>query len=366
MFACLSPNGPIVVAGDDAPTRLAVATIDGAAILERDGPARPWRLASRALPGHHLSSLLFEPTRGGLFAGAHTGGLYFSPDRGATWEPRRRGITIDQVFSLAGVATADGVTLYAGTEPVSLFESRDYGARWRELPAIHEVPGTDKWTFPAPPHVAHTKSLTIDARDPKTIYAAIEQGALLRTEDGGRSWREIDSYWKPDDFWYRDIHRVVPLKGDPDTLYMPTGMGLYRSADAGASWENLTDRNFRIGYPDHLIFAPDDDCVLFLAGAGTDPSVWRRTKTANGTVMRSDDGGRSWREASRGLPREGKVNFEAMSMASWPGGYALFLGSTDGQVFASEDGADTWSSIARGLGPVSKGRHYANLRSDAA
>ena len=48
-------------------------------------------------------------------------------------------------------------------------------------------------------------------------------------------------------------------------------------------------------------------------------------------------------------------------MAAWPGGFALFLGSTDGAVYCSEDGAESWTCIARGLAPVSKGRHYANL-----
>ena len=360
MIACLSPNGPIAMHGDAAPTTLAVATTGGAAILERDGAGRPWRIARRALPGHHLSSLLFEPSRGGLFAGAHSGGLYFSDDNGVTWAPRNRGISIEHVFSLASVATPSHVALYAGTEPVSLFRSLDYGESWHELPAIREVPGMDKWTFPAPPHVAHTKCLTIDARNPQAIYAAIEQGALLKTEDGGGTWREIDSYWRPDDFWYRDIHRVVQLNGDPDALYLPTGMGLYRSADAGATWEQLTDRDFRIGYPDHLIASPDDR-MLFMSGGGTDPSVWRTTKAARGTVMRSEDRGRTWATVDRGLPAEGRVNFEAMSMAAWPGGFALFLGSTDGAVYCSEDGAESWTSIARGLAPVSKGRHYANL-----
>jgi len=101
--------------------------------------------------------------------------------------------------------------------------------------------------------------------------------------------------------------------------------------------------------------------VLFMSGAGEDPSQWRKTKVAHGTVMRSSDRGRSWTVVDRGLPPEGKVNYEAMSLAAWPGGFALFLGSTDGAVYCSENGAESWTCIAQGLGAVSKGRHYANL-----
>ncbi|MEK7215123.1 MAG: hypothetical protein AAB289_05980 [Chloroflexota bacterium] len=48
-------------------------------------------------------------------------------------------------------------------------------------------------------------------------------------------------------------------------------------------------------------------------------------------------------------------------MNVWPGGFALFAGTTDGDVFASEDGGDTWSTIAAGLPAVSKTSHYQGL-----
>jgi hypothetical protein len=49
-------------------------------------------------------------------------------------------------------------------------------------------------------------------------------------------------------------------------------------------------------------------------------------------------------------------------MASWPGGYVLFAGNTDGEVFTSADGANSWTRIAGGLAPVSKGGHYRALQ----
>jgi photosystem II stability/assembly factor-like uncharacterized protein len=45
--------------------------------------------------------------------------------------------------------------------------------------------------------IAHTKMMAFDPRTPQRIYAAIEQGALLKTEDGGQSWRELADYSKP-------------------------------------------------------------------------------------------------------------------------------------------------------------------------
>lgn len=266
MLICLSPNGRNSYTGEERVTRMLVGTANGVSIVER--VAGGWRGADLKLPGLHVSSLLVEPVRGGIFAGMHFGkGLYFSPDGGATWEKRTQGLTIEDVYLLNSVATGGKVTLYAGTEPASLFRSDDYGMTWRELPTLKQVPGTDKWDFPAPPHVAHVKSLQIDPRDPRTIFAGVEQGGLFKSVDGGESWRELDDYSTPEDAVYKDIHRCVFRPSNPDEMYMSSGCGLYYSKDRGETWDHVTGRNFRIGYPDQLLFSPRDDRTMFLAGS---------------------------------------------------------------------------------------------------
>jgi photosystem II stability/assembly factor-like uncharacterized protein len=362
MTVCLSTNGPSIYASDGPPTKLLVATTHGINILERPRRGGEWTVRDRALDGKHVSALMIEPRNGAIFAGVHNGGLYFSADDGATWERRTNGLTIEHVYSLGYAAHPDGVTLYAGTEPVSLFRSRDNGHHWQELPAIAQVPGREHWTFPPPPHVAHTKGLTFDPRDPNVIYAAIEQGALLKSTDGGASWRELGSYYRPDDTWYKDVHRLICRPSNPDELFMATGIGLYRSLDAGETWERQTTIDFTIGYPDQIILSPLDDRVMFMSGAGRDPSTWRSSHHANGTVLRTRDGGVTWEDANRGLPQSSRANIEAMNVASYPGGYILFAGNTDGEVFATEDGGDNWVRIATGLKPVSKGGHFRNLQ----
>jgi photosystem II stability/assembly factor-like uncharacterized protein len=362
MTVCLSPNGTTVSRLEEAPARLVVATIEGVGVLEREHAGAPWECVARALPDTHVGSLAWDPERGGLFAGAHSGGLYYSADRGLTWERRTHGLGAEHVFCVATVKTQGGTAVYAGTEPVSLFRSFDDGRSWSELGAIRGVPGQDKWTFPPPPHTPHLKSICFDARDPRTFYACIEQGALLKTTDGGASWRELDSYYRDDDPWYRDIHRVVAMPSDPDELFMTSGMGLYHSRDAGERWEKLTDTGFRLAYPDHFVVSPDDENVLFMSGATEDPSRWRQSHRADGTVMMSVDRGRSWKPMDKGLPASGRPNIEAMCMAIWRGGWSLFAGTTDGEVYESTDGAASWHVVARGLAPVSKVGHYKFLQ----
>jgi photosystem II stability/assembly factor-like uncharacterized protein len=362
MTVCLSTNGVNVHRADSAPTRLLVATAGGVSVVQREAPGTAWRVVSTALRDLHPSALLAEPNGTGIFAGIHGGGLYYSADDGNTWQRRTNGLSIEHVFSLRAV---DGAIL-AGTEPVSLFRSVDRGLSWQELPAIHQVPNTDRWTFPGPPHIAHTKSMAIDPRNTDVMYVGVEQGALLHTTDGGKSWHEIESYYTPEDKWYRDIHQVVLRPSNPDEIYMNTGIGFYHSPDRGQTWEHRFGPDSRIGYPDQLVFSPLDDNVVFISGARRDPTTWRASGLADAIVLKSVDGGGSWRESGAGLPSPMRHNIEAMSVAGYPHGFTLFIGDTGGNVYCSEDQAESWSLIASDLAPISKGGHYRAFQSAAA
>ena len=364
MTVCLSPNGSTVFTLSSPPTELLVGTIEGIVRLRRDDHS--WRTAGTYLTGEHISSLLHEPVHDGLFAGVHGEGLYFSADQGYSWEPRMDGLSVKHVFSLGRTLRAGEIVLYAGTEPAHLFESTDYGSSWHELPALRDVPETERWDFPAPPHAGHVKCITTDPRDSQVLYVGIEQGALLKSTDAGQTWREQASCWRADDYFHKDVHRLMLGPSNPDQIYMTSGTGLYFSQDGGETWEQLTHREFRIGYPDQLLFAPHDDRVLFMSGATDHPGSWRKSHLADATILRSRDGGRSWERAGHGLPEPMRGNVEAMSMAVQGATFSLFAGTTDGSVYASYDGAESWSCIASDLAPVSKVGHYRALQVNAA
>jgi photosystem II stability/assembly factor-like uncharacterized protein len=340
-----------------AASRLLVGTMQGVAVIDLDRKTNHWTVGKIGLPGRHVSALLFEPLRGGVFAGTHGDGLFFSADRGETWSAASEGLTLRNVFSLQCVTRGRDVTLLAGTEPVMLFSSTDYGRTWRAHPAIGELPGREKWTFPAPPHAAHLKSIAFHPDEPDVLYGCIEQGALLKSTDGGDTWREITAYVSPDDRWYRDIHKVVPVASNPRRIFMSTGVGVYRSDDGADSWRKLTGIDFPIGYPDHLIVSPRDESTVFVSGASTSPNVWRETHAAKSVVMCTRDGGAQWAMASNGLPVGGRAAIEAMSVAVAGDRYDLFLANTDGEVYTSADEAASWRRIATGLAPVSKSVH---------
>jgi photosystem II stability/assembly factor-like uncharacterized protein len=361
MIVCLSPNGPMVHEGADAPSRLFVATMHGVARFDADRGTSQWRQVGTGLEQFHISALLFERAARRLYAATHSAGIFASDDLGETWNEASNGLTRKNVFSLAASITDGRSTLLAGTEPVMLFTSKDDGRSWQPHPAIEQMDGRDKWTFPAPPHEAHLKSITLDPVNADVCYACIEQGALLRSNDAGDTWTEISSYCRPDDRWYRDIHKIVPYGSDPRRLIMSTGSGVYRTADGGVRWEKLTGEDFEVVYPDHLIVSPLDDATVFVSGARSTPDVWRQTGFAGATVQRSRDAGRTWQQASNGLPVEERSAIEAMSVAAERDHYTLFVANTEGEVFLSDDEGEHWHRIASGLAPVAKCVHAKYL-----
>ncbi|MGH7089804.1 MAG: WD40/YVTN/BNR-like repeat-containing protein, partial [Stellaceae bacterium] len=287
------------------------------------------------------------------------GGVWVSDDgEGVAWRPVSNGLTRRNVYSLAA-RCGGGVTLFAGTEPAALYRSDDLGANWRELPALRAVPGTEKWTFPPPPHIAHVKCIPLYPRRRGMLYVCVEQGALLKTEDDGESWTELDGYVRPDDATYRDTHRLELHPAQDGVLFLTTGLGLNRSGDWGRSWETLTRRGERLGYPDFIAFDARNGQVALMTGAGAPPQSWlKEPHGANAAVLKSCDGGRSWRELENGLPRPIVGSIEALGRHDWATGSSFAFATAIGEVFESDDAGEHWTRIATGLAAVSKAGHF--------
>src|ERR1700745_2755013 len=128
-----------------------------------------------------------------VYCGTARDGLFRSRDSGRNWEPVGPGIDHLMVTAVdvGHTEQANGFgVVYAGTEPSAVFRSDNGGDSWVDLAGLRALPSADTWSVPPPPHRHHVRWIEADVSVADRVFVAIEAGALVRTFDGGRTWRD--------------------------------------------------------------------------------------------------------------------------------------------------------------------------------
>ena len=175
-----------------------------------------------------------------IYAGAteHVRGrgtLARSLDGGRSWtDISPAGGRDEEVWAVAAsLAIKDQV--FVGTSHARLFRSDDRGRSFRECAGFLKIPGRDRWSFPPPPHIPHVRSITFDPHSSLTMYVGVEEGGIYRSRDAGATFEPLN------DGLYADVHSIAIGSRDSRRLYATTGNGFYRSDNGGGSWRRVTD-----------------------------------------------------------------------------------------------------------------------------
>src|SRR5690606_23497377 len=215
--------------------------------------------------------------------------------------------------------------------------------------------------FPPPPHIAHVKQITWHPANLERLYLLVEQGALLVSEDDGKTWDENRAYADPSkDMFRHDNHRLL-FRENPREYLMCGGEGIHVTFDDGRTWRQVMSREDRIGYPDAMHVDPRNDSVVYVFGPRTGPGLWTKAGTSNPTVMRSRDFGETWQELRGGLPADLVGNIEASALHRHGSDITLFFGTASGEVWQSTDDGENWTRIAADLPPIAKNGHFRYL-----
>ena len=265
--------------------RVLVGTRKGGFVLTADGARKQWSVEGPLFAGWEVFHMKGSPADPDRIYAAPNGGGWFgqviqrSDDGGKTWNP------VGNEFKYAGEA---------GTH------------QWYD--------GTSHpWEFARVWHLEPARE------DPDTVYAGVEDAALFRSTDGGKTWRELaglrghgtGSSWQPRAgglclhtiLFPIEVHPaepetiyVVPIKSDSEHYPPDARLRVYRSRSGGDEWEALTDG------------LPQRDCYV--------------------NVLR-----------------------DAMAVDKLDA-CGVYFGTTGGQVYASPDAGDTWAPIVRDLPAV--------------
>ncbi|PZC48173.1 MAG: Uncharacterized protein C1O27_001058 [Chloroflexi bacterium] len=271
---------------------------------------------------------------GRLLASVRDNGVYVSTDDGETWRS-----VLDNVDAWT-VAVSPTGTLYAGIQK-GLYQSTSGGEEWEELTGLQDLPTFENWGFPLAPHVANVHSLAFSHKDSDTIYAGVEVGGVIASSDRGKTWRDLR------EGLHLDIHTLVSAPGNEDVLHAATGRGMFRSLDAGESWEAVNEGLESI-YMIPAMIHPKDPQVLFTAASQGRPRYWRREEGADATMYRSKNGGDSWEPIMGGLTD--RTHGLVMGFAADPDNDdTIYAGTSDGEVLVSRNLGDSWSTFTEGL-----------------
>ena len=381
--------------------RVLVGTRKGAFILTSDGTRKRWEISAPHFGGwelYHLKGAPADPNR--LYASQTSSWfgqvIQRSDDGGKTWHPpgtkpedlmgqdgmpngesnmfvydssqetgkpltthqhydgTQRPWEFKRVWHLEPSLT-DPDTVYAGVEDAALFRSIDGGRSWQELAGLRSAKG-HLWQPGAGGMCLHT--IMLDQLNPQRIFIAISAAGVFRTDDAGQTWRPVNKGLQsqyelpdPDAEVGHCVHRIAMHPTRPNVLFMQKHWDVMRSDDAGESWHEVSgDLPSDFGFP--IAVHAHEPNTVFVVPIKSDSEHYPPDGKLR--VYRSRTGGNEWEALTKGLPQQDcYVNIlrDAMAVDSLdPCG--LYVGTTGGQVYASADGGDSWAPIARDLPAV--------------
>jgi hypothetical protein len=196
--------------------------------------------------------------------------------------------------------------------------------------------------------------------DPDTVYAGVEDAAIFKSSDGAKTWTELPGLrthetaagWAPGAGGLC-LHTILIDPSNPDRMYGAiSSAGVFRTDDGGKSWQPA-NRGLRSNT------IPDQDaevghCVHRIAMHPSRPKTLYMQK--HWDVMRTDDGADSWREISGDLPTD--FGFVIDVHANEPDTVYVIPITSDSlhyvpdgklRVYRSRTGGNEWEALTNGL-----------------
>jgi len=298
----------------DAKKGLHVATLSGWYRFEYDGIQ--WRQLNRDLTYWTLTCMSVDPQNPEIiYAGTEHSGLFYTKNGGARW--LRAEPNVPKMMLYTALALNGGVLV--GTIPSAVYRQKNGG--WQELEGVRL--NSTAATFPPSPELqSRTRYLTCDPASPNRLYAGIEVGGLLLSDDSGEHWEPAN-----EGLTDADVHEILTSRKHAGTLLAACGEGVFRSLDRAAHWAEITPPSHNYG----LCVAEDGEGTLYLGSAKGRPNTWIRERGADAAIFRSRDLGVHWEVVV------GSLKGGVMHMCAAPDGQGVIAGTSDGALLAIDD-----------------------------
>lgn len=379
-----------------------VATRKGTFKVERrDGR---WRATLVGHAGTGVNYVARDPNTGRLWAllgHGHWGAkLSISDDHGATWRDNPTQVKFpdgaryigqdmfEDAASEFGVGFKTNVrkatlqklwvigfggngSIWIGTIPGGLFESRDNGASFELNRPLwnHESRGGDlfagdgsgetKW-FGTPASeggefAPGIHSIAVDPRNPGRVLIAVSTAGVIETRDGGATWRSrnkgmtMEHNPNPEAEWGHDSHLIELCQSAPEHVWQQNHVGVFYSDDGAQTWRKVSAPSSGVHFGFPVSVDARNGRVAWVVPGRSDAQ--RMALDGGLFVARTDDGGASWRQLRKGLPQECAhdiVYRHALDNRE----DSVAFGSTTGNLYVSDDRGETWATVSNNLPPI--------------
>jgi photosystem II stability/assembly factor-like uncharacterized protein len=240
------------------------------------------------------------------------------------------------------------------------------GAQARGLSDCNPSAQPTAWTLQGPANVAgRVNSLAVQPTNDSVVLAGFAGGGIFKSTDLGQTWRPVF-----DDFGNLSIGDLRFDPSNPQVVYAGTGDanmpimlyngdGLYRSTDAGDTWQYVGLSE--VGIISHIVVHPTNPQVLWVGAAGNP-----YTRNNQRGVYRSTDGGNTWQQVlfvsnqagCSGLVQS-PANPDVLYASFWDrirNNSESIVYGPNAKVFKSTDGGSTWAQLGGGLPTGNWGR----------
>lgn len=256
---------------------------------------------------------VFDPqTPDTMYLGVGGGGLFKSVNAGTTWKRMvdRNGFLHSRTSVFRIVVHPSSSNILYVAEEGRVLKSDDGGESFREVYVVAK-PKTTVWT------------VALDIYEPDTVYAGTSDGLLLQSKDGGKFWQTLKQF-------SHGINAIVVQPSDTRVMYVTLPkFGVFKTTDKGASWQDLTPKiksfagalNMTV-----LLVDPQSHATLYLA--------------SDFGLLRTANGGETFEEVKTIIPTR---SLPVLSLAIDPVTPTTLYLTARNQLYTSLDRGTSWN-----------------------